>query len=110
MRREQYRWRTLRVMRLTGKQRRFLRGKGHHLSPLLQIGKNGITEAFVEAVDQGLLTHELIKVRIGQNALVDREQAAAELSNATGSEIAQTVGNVILIYRPHPKQPVIKLP
>ncbi len=97
-------------MTLTGKQRRFLRGKGHHLTPILQIGKNGITEAFVEAVDQGLLDHELIKIRIGQNALVDRAQAASELSEATNSDVAQIVGNILLMYRPHPDEPVLRLP
>lgn len=97
-------------MTLTGKQRRFLRGKGHHLTPILQIGKNGITEAFVEAVDQGLLDHELIKIRIGQNALVDRKQAASELSQATSSDVAQIVGNILLMYRPHPDEPVLRLP
>lgn len=99
-----------RLMTLTGKQRRFLRARGHHLSAVLQIGKNGITPAFVAAVDQALLDHELIKIRIGQNALVDREDAAQELARTTGGEIAQMVGSMLLLYREHPEEPVIELP
>lgn len=95
---------------MTGKQRRFLRAQGHHLSAVLQIGKNGITPAFVAAVDQALLDHELIKIRIGQNALVDREDAAEKLARATGGEIAQLVGSMLLLYRPHPDEPVLVLP
>lgn len=97
-------------MALTGKQRRFLRAQGHHLAAVLQIGKNGITSNFVAAVDQALLDHELIKIRIGQNALVEREEAAAQLALATGGEIAQMVGSMLLLYREHPEEPTITLP
>jgi RNA-binding protein len=97
-------------MSLTGKQRRFLRAQGHHLSAVLQIGKEGLSEAFVSAVDQALLDHELIKVRIGGNAPLERDEAADELAGATGGEIAQVLGNTVLLYRPHPDEPVIVLP
>lgn len=97
-------------MALTGKQRRFLRGRGHHLSSIVQIGKEGLTPAFVLGVDQALEDHELIKIRIGQNALLDRHDAAADLANQTSSEVAQIIGGTILLFRAHPKEPVIKLP
>lgn len=97
-------------MGLTGKQRRFLRAKGHHLAAVLQIGKEGVSPPFVEAVESALLDHELIKIRVGQNALVDRKAAAAQLSRATGSEVAQVLGNTVLLYRPHPEKPTIVLP
>ena len=97
-------------MALTGKQRRFLRAQGHHLTAVLQLGKNGITPAFVAAVDQALLDHELIKIRIGQNAQVERDEAAEKLALATGGEVAQVVGSMLLLYRQHPEEPVIALP
>lgn len=98
------------TMTLSGKQRRFLRARGHHLSAVLQIGKNGITPAFIAAVNQALLDHELIKIRIGQNALVEREAAVDELARATGGEVAQVVGSMLLLYRRHPDEPVLVLP
>lgn len=98
------------IMTLTGKQRRFLRAQGHHLTPVLQIGKHGVSPAFLEAVDQALLDHELIKIRVGQNALVEREEAATEIAQATGSEVAQVLGSTLLLYRPHPEKPRIQLP
>ena len=95
---------------LTGKQRRFLRGLGHNLSPALFVGKEGVSEAVVAALDEALLTHELVKVKLGQNAVEDRNQAASALSAATSSHIAQVLGNTILIYRKHPEKPRLKLP
>ncbi len=97
-------------MSLTGKQRRFLRSKGHHLTPTVHVGKDGLTDALVQALDQALLDHELVKVRIGQNALIERGEAADELAQRTGSSVAQVLGNTVLLYRPHPDDPVIRLP
>lgn len=101
-------------MGLTGKQRRFLRARGHHLPAILQIGKEGLSPGFVQALDQALEDHELVKIRVGQNAILDdrdaRRQAAAELAQATGSEVAQLLGNTMLLYRPHPDEPRIQLP
>ena len=97
-------------MVLSGKQRRHLRGLGHSLNPVIQMGKEGISDSFVSAVDQALDDHELIKVKLGQNALVDREDAGKILSERTSSEVAQILGNTILLYRKHPEDPQIKLP
>jgi len=95
---------------LNGKQRRYLRALGHPLDAVVTVGQAGVTEAVSEAVSAALTTHELIKVRIGKNAAVDRKDAAAELATATESEVAQILGNVILLYRADPDKPRIKLP
>ena len=39
---------------LTGKQRRHLRGLGHALTPVAHLGKAGITDSFVDALDRAL--------------------------------------------------------
>jgi RNA-binding protein len=98
------------AMALTGKQRRFLRGRGHHLDAIVQIGKRGVEPGVVAAVDQALLDHELIKLRLGQGTDLDRHEVAAALASATGAEVAQVLGASILLYRPHPENPTIKLP
>ncbi|HWN70097.1 MAG TPA: ribosome assembly RNA-binding protein YhbY [Haliangium sp.] len=101
-------------MSLTGKQRRFLRSLGHGLTAVVQMGKEGITPALVQAVSQALEDHELIKIRIGQGALLDnkseRMAAAEELARQTDSEVAQILGHTVLLYRHHPEEPRIELP
>jgi RNA-binding protein len=76
----------------------------------VQIGKEGISDTFVAAVEQALIDHELIKVKLGQNAEVELEAAAATLAERTGGEVAQILGKTILLYRAHPEEPVIVLP
>ena len=95
---------------LTGKQRRHLRALAHPLKPLVQVGKGGIDDGLVAAVDQALADHELIKVKVGENADADRHDIAAELAQKTKSEVAQVIGNTVLLYRADPDEPTIKLP
>jgi len=100
----------VRGLMLTGKQRRFLRSLGHNLSSILQVGKEGVSEGLIGAVDQALEDHELVKLRIGQNATVEKDDAAAAIASQTASEVAQILGSTILLYRRHPEKPKIKLP
>lgn len=97
-------------MSLNGKQRRFLRALGHALQPIVHVGSGGLTPGVAAALDQALLDHELVKVRLGQNALVERSDAAGELATMTDSEVAQVLGNTVLLYRRHPDKPRIRLP
>lgn len=95
---------------LTGKQRRHLRSLGHHLEPVVQLGKQGLTDGIVAAIDQALTDHELVKVRIGTECPDDRSDVAERLAPAVKGEVAQVLGRTILVYRRHPKQPKIQLP
>jgi RNA-binding protein len=95
---------------LTGKQRRYLRGLGHKLEPVAQLGKGGISDAFVDALDRALADHELIKIKILETAAVDRHEAADAIASRTSSEIAQVLGNTVLLYRAREEDPEIELP
>jgi RNA-binding protein len=97
-------------MALTGKQRRHLRALGHALAPVTMVGKSGLTEAVIAAVDHALADHELVKIKLLESLELDREQAAAQLAEGTKSQIAQVLGRTILLYRPDPDEPRIKLP
>lgn len=95
---------------LSGKAARYLRGLGHHLDAIVQIGKEGITDGVVTATRAALLAHELVKVRILQEAPVDRKEAGAELAERVGAALAQTLGRTLLLYKRHPHKPKIVLP
>jgi RNA-binding protein len=95
---------------LTGKQRRYLRSLGHSLEPLVQLGKHGLTPGVVEAIDEALARHELVKVRLGTECPDDRDDVADKLGPALSAHVAQTIGRTILVYRRHPQKPVIHLP
>lgn len=96
-------------MQLTGKQNRHLRGLGHHLKPIVMIGKEEVNDAVIAATNEALEAHELIKVKLQEGCLSDRKNVAQALAEATGAAIAQVLGKNILLYRPS-KDPQIKLP
>jgi RNA-binding protein len=95
---------------LSGKQRRHLRSLGHGLNSIVQIGKGGIDDGLVAAVDQALDDHELVKIKVGDAAGLDRHEAADAIARKTHSEVAQVLGYTVLLYRAHPDEPAIVLP
>lgn len=95
---------------LTGKQRRHLRALAHSLRPIVQIGKDGIDDGVIAAIDRALTDHELVKVNVGQAEGLEREAAAREIAAQTSSEVAQILGNNLLLYRPRKDKPTIALP
>lgn len=95
-------------MTLTGKQRRRLRALGHHLSPVVQVGNQGVSAGVISATEQALFDHELIKVKVGDGP-EETDEAAEKLAEATGSEIAQVLGHTVLLYKERPEDPKIVL-
>ena len=94
-----------RALMPSSKLRRTLRAAGHHLSPVVQVGKDGVTEAVLRQLDEQLLAHELVKVRIGTESPEDRFEAAERFGAEAGAQIAQILGRTVLVYRKHPEKP-----
>jgi len=63
-----------------------------------------------EALAQALLDHELVKVKVGTSSTDDRHQAAEALAKQVGAHNVAVVGKVLILYKAHPENPVIKLP
>ena len=95
---------------LSGKQKRFLRGLGHKLKPVVTVGKQGLGPAVVSQVEANLLAHELIKIRLLESCPLDRDECAEVIRQSTGAELAQSLGRTQLYYRAHPEQPGLLLP
>jgi RNA-binding protein len=76
---------------------------------VVQVGKEGATPALVAAVKSALDIHELIKVRLGENAEGDRHELAASIANSSESELVEQLGRTLLLYRRHPNKPKIAL-
>lgn len=97
-------------MTLTGKQKRYLRSLAHHEKPLFQVGKNGVTESFVEQFEDVLEKRELVKVSVLQNCMEDKDSIVESLVHGTGAELVQVMGNTIVLYKESKENKEIKLP
>jgi RNA-binding protein len=85
---------------LTGKQKRHLRALGHKLKAVIQIGKKEIEQALINESNAALDHHELIKVKLLESCMLDRNEASETLASACGADIAQLLGRTFLLYRP----------
>lgn len=95
---------------LSGMQRKYLRGLAHHLKPIVQVGKDGVTDALLGALDQALDDHELIKVKVLENCPIPRKEVVPLLLEPLGAHLAGQLGRIAILYRRDRDDPRVKLP
>lgn len=88
---------------LTTRERAGLKARAHALEPVVRVGHAGVTDALIGSIDRALLAHELIKVKIGEGEREDRAEATAAICARTGAALVQSVGRVIVLWRPAPE-------
>jgi RNA-binding protein len=97
-------------MALTTKQRQFLKGLAHPLSPVVRVGKGRLTPSLAAETKRSLEAHELIKVRIESDDSSERREIAERLAAETDAHLAGTIGKLAILYRAREEKPKIKLP
>lgn len=89
---------------MTGKERAQWRSKANSLDPLFQLGKGGISDAFIQQVEGALNTRELIKFKVLlETSPVTAREAADEVAEKTGADVIQVIGGVVVLYRYNPE-------
>lgn len=84
---------------ISSKQRAWLRSQANNMDSQFHIGKGDVTATLVCGLDEILSTHELLKITVLKSAETPLPQLAAELADATGSEVVQVIGRRIVLYR-----------
>ncbi len=84
---------------ITSKQRAWLRKESHTMEPIFQIGKEGVTDLVLNALEEALEKREIIKIKILETALLDTKQTCNEVAAALNAEPVQAIGNKFIIYR-----------
>lgn len=95
---------------LSERQRRHLRGLAHPLKPVVRLGAAGLTEAVARETARALADHELIKVKAPGGDREGRDALFGALAARTASALVHRIGNVAVLYRPHPELPRILIP
>ncbi len=95
---------------LTSKQRSFLIGLGNDLTPVIQIGKNGVTPESVIATEEAFNTRELLKGAVLKMAPATPREAAEMLAERTRSQVVHVIGRKFVLYKPFKEDPKIELP
>ena len=97
-------------MELSERQRKYLRGLGHALNPVILIGQHGLTPAVIAETLRALADHELIKVKFRGADRAARDTGLVELATATESTVVQRIGHTALYYKRRNDRPGIVIP
>lgn len=95
---------------MTSKQHAYLRSLANNIDAIFQVGKNGISDNFINQINDALEARELIKISVLETAPEEILEIANILANSTRSEIVQTMGSKITLYRARKKNSKIILP
>ena len=90
-------------MKLTPKQRATLKGLANPIKDRYLLGKGELDANIIDMLDKALEAKELIKVSLLQNSELDKDEVAEELEKKLDCGIVQTIGRVIVVYRPSKK-------
>ncbi|MHB8838048.1 MAG: YhbY family RNA-binding protein [Gemmatimonadaceae bacterium] len=90
-------------MTMSGKMRAALRAECNQLTATVHVGKDGLTQALLQSLDDALRTRELVKVALNRTVGVSAKAAAHELAEAMGAEVIQSIGKTATIYRQNPE-------
>lgn len=95
---------------MTSKERAYLRGLANTLDPIFQVGKGGISDVLIEQLNNAIEARELIKITVLETAPGSAKELANEIAESTNSEVVQTVGNKITLFRQKKKNSKIEFP
>lgn len=78
---------------------RRLKAAAQLLDPILKIGKAGLSDGFVQSVNDALSQHELVKIKFVEFK-DQKKDLAPQLAGRTASYLVMRVGNVMVLHRP----------
>jgi RNA-binding protein len=97
-------------MELSESQKKFLRGLGHQLKPVIIVGDAGLSESLLKEFSSTIDHHELVKVRIRAGDRESRDKIINDLCDRESASLVTRIGNVALVYRRNKEKPKIPLP
>lgn len=95
---------------ITTKQRSFLRSLANNMTPIFQIGKDGINDNLLKQIQDALEARELIKISVLKNSFYTAKGASNEICEELKCEGIQCIGSKIVLYKKSKKKPKIELP
>jgi RNA-binding protein len=97
-------------LNLSESQKKFLRGLGHQLKPVIMVGDAGLSDSVLNEFCSTIEHHELIKVRVRASDRKTRDEIISELCEKGSAQLVTRIGNVALVYRRNDETPRIPLP
>jgi RNA-binding protein len=86
---------------LSNREIRELKARAQRLKPMLKVGKEGLSPAFLKAVDDALAHHELVKLKFDEFK-EQKKELGPKLAGEVSAALIMQVGHVVVLFRRKP--------
>ena len=69
------------------------------MTAVVQIGKDGLTDAVIDSARAAITARELIKAHVLNNASLDTKETMTELADMLGAELVQIIGHYGILFK-----------
>lgn len=83
---------------LSNREVRELKARAQRLKPMLKVGKEGLSPAFLKATDETLAHHELVKVKFDEFK-EQKKELGPKLAESVSANLIMQVGHVVVLFR-----------
>ena len=83
------------------KEKIMLRSKAKTIEPVVRIGKSGLTDSMIGEINKNLIKRRLIKIKLlkSPDERKEKEELIKSIVEKTQSELVDSVGNIIVLYK-----------
>lgn len=87
-------------MKLSNKQKQYLKGLAHSLKPVVLLGQHGLTEGVLAEIENALSHHELIKVKVATDDREMKQLIIDAIVRETEAINITKIGHIVVLFRP----------
>ena len=83
---------------ISNRELRALKARAQLLKPMLKVGKDGLSPAFLKELDTMLTHHDLVKVKFDEFK-EQKKELGPKLAEGVRAKIVMQVGHVVVVFR-----------
>jgi len=89
------------MSRLTARMKRRIKRRLSGEKPIIQIGKNGVSQKLLKEIEKQLDKKEMVKIKILQSALDEEgaKEIASKIAEETVSSLVEVRGHTFMLYK-----------
>lgn len=84
---------------MNNKDKKKLKAMASLMPSVVQIGKEGLSDAVIDSARAAITARELIKAHVLNNANLDTRETMEDLANMLGAELVQVIGHYGVLFK-----------
>ena len=84
---------------MNNKDKKKLKAMASLMPSVVQIGKEGLSDAVIDSARAAITARELIKVHVLNNANLDTRETMEALADMLGAELVQVIGHYGVLFK-----------